>query len=146
MSGTKRLERENRRLLYELSVASRQVPHLRALVEGTSDMLALTSLDGLVLEYNSTFALALESIEAPLEQADLFGLFSKGEDGDEALLSRSDLSGIQNETQRFYGYIRPSRAPVEVTLDRVVIGDELGFVGRPWAVTVRTKKWCSIQK
>ena len=55
MSSQRRLERDNRRLQYELKIANRQVPFLRALVEGTSDLLALIDAKGLVLEYNNAF-------------------------------------------------------------------------------------------
>ena len=51
----KRLERELKRLRYELEVAQQQTPYLRALVEGTQDRLALLDQSGIILEYNRAF-------------------------------------------------------------------------------------------
>ena len=57
----KRLERELKRLQYELRVAQRQTPYLRGMVEGTHDRLALLNRAGEVLEYNSAFAEQFEN-------------------------------------------------------------------------------------
>ena len=68
MTDPRRLERETRRLEYELGVATKQLPFLRALVEGTSDLLALVDCDGVILEYNRAFAEALEATLPPLQR------------------------------------------------------------------------------
>ena len=52
----RRLERETKRLRYELEVFGRQTPMLRAMIEGAPDALALVSLDGEVFEHNRAFS------------------------------------------------------------------------------------------
>lgn len=55
-ADARRLQREVRRLTYELEVAGKQAPLLRAMIEGCPDALALLSCQGEVLEHNDAFA------------------------------------------------------------------------------------------
>lgn len=52
----RRLRRENKRLGYELSVATRQVPHLRHMIESSPDGMALLDGDGTIAEHNTSLA------------------------------------------------------------------------------------------
>jgi two-component system cell cycle sensor histidine kinase/response regulator CckA len=57
VSSPLRLERERKRLEYELRIAAEQLPYLRAMLEGSSDALLLVDPAGIVVEHN-TAALA----------------------------------------------------------------------------------------
>ncbi len=118
MTDPRRLERETRRLEYELGVATKQLPFLRALVEGTSDLLALVDCDGVILEYNRAFAEALEATLPPSNDRTktIFSLFH-GQEGDEhPLLGPADLEAALLSATRLYGQIANSRREVEVVL------------------------------
>ncbi|NCG18092.1 MAG: PAS domain S-box protein [Rhodobacterales bacterium] len=59
----RRLRRENKRLGYELSVANRQVPHLRHMIESSPDGIALLDADGTIAEHNTSLSAILGASE-----------------------------------------------------------------------------------
>lgn len=129
MNSRTRTDRELRRLRYELKVAGQQVPYLRALVEGTSDLLALVSSDGEILEHNSAFALALGDRQVLLHGLDVRRLFYaktptvEDPGGRQALFTGADLQDVPDVSIRKYGFFGDGAA-VECTLGGVDIGGQ----------------------
>lgn len=121
VADLRRLEREVRRLTYELDVAGRQVPHLRALVEGTSDLLALLDEDGVVVEHNRAFAQAMDPTADELAGVDVRGLFYRDGACTESLLSTREFAKIEGPA-RVHGFAKPGRA-IEIDLDWTTLCD-----------------------
>jgi signal transduction histidine kinase/CheY-like chemotaxis protein len=114
-----RLEREVRRLRRELRLATRQVPFLRAMIEGTRDMLALIDKTGQVLTANTAF------LTFDPGSVSIFELIRHA-DGS-ALLMPTDLT---DAPLCRYGRLRGTQRDVEVTLDVLPDGDHFIFAAR----------------
>ena len=70
----RRLQREAKRLRYELSISTRQVPHLRYMIDSCPDGLALLDGEGTIVEHNTAMATlfgdaSLLLIDTPLDAA-----------------------------------------------------------------------------
>jgi len=128
MSGTTRLQRELRRLQYELEVSGQQVPYLRALIEGTTDLLALSTREGEIVEHNAAFAKALGHQPLLVHGLDIRRLFytkhatAEGSER-QPLISGTVLRATTEESTRLYGFFAEELA-VEVTLCGVAAGDQ----------------------
>jgi len=118
----KRLERELKRLQYELKVAQRQTPYLRGMIEGTRDRLVLLNEKGEVLEYNSAFAEQFKDDEdAVIYGRHISSIYSIDPALTEAephpLITDALLQGRQ--VGRHYGYL--GAEAIEVELSRLEI-------------------------
>ena len=121
----KRLERELKRLKYELEVAQRQTPYLRGMIEGIHDRLVLIDKNGTIREYNSAFASSLQDDDVSLYGTSVATIYTTHPDDSEQsapLLTEQILTTRQSG--RYYGFY--VKEAVELELSRVDIqGQEL---------------------
>jgi len=130
MTTPARVRRELERLRYELEGAARQVPHLRAMIEGTSDLLLLVNREGFVVEYNQTACNTLAPNDTDLSQTAVSDLFfvSDSDDGDNVppvpLLSSQDLEVADGESTRHWGVLKTGEA-IELDISGFLMNDDI---------------------
>jgi len=124
-----RIRRELKQLRYELEGAARQVPYLRAMIEGTSDLLMLVDGEGLIVEYNQMAYDTLSQEGAGLLSSSVFDLFlvPDSDDGDKAssapLLSREDLKNSNESSTRHWGTLKTGEA-IELDISGLSTGED----------------------
>ena len=118
----RRLNREIKRLSYEVRIASNQVPMLRAMVDGSPDALAILDKTGLIIEHNSKLT-QIHGSGGMLHGVSVRTLFyqQKAKRHDTAknwsLLSSETLEEATMGPVRLHGYCNDR--PVEVDLSPV---------------------------
>ena len=124
-----RARRELKQLRYELESATRQVPYLRAMIEGTSDLLMLVDTEGSIVEYNQTAYETLSKKAQGLLNMSIFDLFlvADADDGDPRnagpLLSRHDLRNPDEESTRHWGVLKTGEA-IELDISGFPTGED----------------------
>lgn len=114
----KRLQRELKRLQYELTVAQKQTPYLRGMIEGTRDRLALLSRRGEILEYNSAFARQFAHDEgAVIYGRAISTVYTRAKVSSDPMSVRGliDDQALKNvENSRYYGFFENEAIEIEL--------------------------------
>lgn len=124
-----RVRRELKQLRYELEGAARQAPYLRAMIEGTSDLLMLVDPEGSIVEYNQTAYDTLSEDTQGLLNTSIFDLFlvADADDGDGQnsgpLLSREDLENPNEQSTRHWGVLKTDEA-IELDISGLPTGED----------------------
>lgn len=118
----KRLERELKRLQFELKVAQRQTPYLRGMIEGTRDRLVLLNETGEILEYNSAFAEQFsEDEDAVIYGRHISTIYSRSplstESNSLSLITQTELN--EGVLGRIYGFIGSEAIELELSTLRI---------------------------
>ena len=124
MSEQQRLERENRRLAWELRRATAQLPRLRMMVEFAGDLIVLISERGSLLECNESCALMRGEERGSLYGKPMSLLFHDQSEGSAILRRLETLRGEQETRCQVELATAEGTAVMAEVLGRVVIWEE----------------------